>query len=156
MAERKANRGKSGPGKAIDGREAWHRLLRLSRRVLHEMDARLDSEHRLGVNEFDVLITLDNAPDRRLRMTDLADAVMFSSGGLTRLVGRLEDRGLVERIPDSEDARSFHAALTARGSQQLSEARVTHDAVIEELLNAKLATSELRSLTSALGKTLEP
>ena len=139
----------------MEGREAWHRLLRLSRRVLREMDARLDAEHRIGVNEFDVLITLDNAADRRLRMTDLAEAVMFSSGGLTRLVGRLESRGLVERIPDPDDARSFHAALTGEGSAMLSEARVTHDAVIEALLSARLTGGEMRSLTCTLGRALE-
>ena len=140
----------------MEGREAWHRLLRLSRRVLREIDARLDAEHRIGVNEFDVLITLDNAPERRLRMTDLAEAVMLSSGGLTRLVGRLESRGLVGRIPDPDDARSFYAALTGEGSQRLSEARVTHDAVIEALLSAKLTGDEMRSLTRALGQALEP
>jgi len=140
----------------MEGREAWHRLLRLSRRVLREIDARLDAEHRIGVNEFDVLITLDNAPDRRLRMTSLAEAVMFSSGGLTRLAGRLESRGLVERIPDPDDARSFYAALTGEGSRRLSEARVTHDAVIEALLSAKLTRNEMRSLTRALGQALEP
>jgi DNA-binding MarR family transcriptional regulator len=139
----------------MEGREAWHRLLRLSRSVLREIDARLDAEHRLGVNEFDVLITLDNAPDRRLRMTDLAEAVMFSSGGLTRLVGRLESRGLVERIPDPDDARSFYAALSGDGSQRLSEARVTHDAVIEELFSAKVTGGEMQSLTRTLGRALE-
>jgi len=156
MAARKASRGRPGPRKAIDGGEAWHRLLRLSRRVLREIDTRLDAEHRIGVNEFDVLIALDNAPDRRLRMSDLAQAVMFSSGGLTRLVGRLEDRGLVERVPDPDDARSFHAALTGDGGRLLAAARVTHDAVIEALLGAKLTTGEMRSLTSALGRALEP
>ena len=139
----------------MEGREAWHRLLRLSRRVLREIDARLDAEHRLGLNEFDVLITLDNAPDRRLRMTDLAEAVMFSSGGLTRLVGRLESRGLVERIPDPDDARSFYAALSGDGSQRLSEARVTHDAVIEEHFSAKVTGGEMQSLTRTLGRALE-
>jgi DNA-binding MarR family transcriptional regulator len=140
----------------MEGREAWHRLLRLSRLVLREIDARLDAEHRIGVNEFDVLITLDNAPDRRLRMTNLAEAVMFSSGGLTRLAGRLESRGLVERIPDPDDARGFYAALTGEGSQRLSEARVTHDAVIEALLSARLTEDGMRSLTRALGQALEP
>ncbi len=139
----------------MEGREAWHRLLQLSRRVLREVDARLDAEHRIGVNEFDVLITLDNARDRRLRMTDLAEAVMFSSGGLTRLVGRLESRGLVERIPDPADARSSYAALTGEGSQRLFEARVSHDAVIEAFLSAKLTRDEMRSLTRALGQALE-
>lgn len=156
MAQRKARRATSASRKTREGREAWHRLLRLSRRVLREIDARLDAEQRIGVNDFDVLITLDNAPDRRLRMTDLAKAVMFSSGGLTRLVGRLENRGLLQRIPDPNDARSYYAALTEDGSQLLCEARVTHDAVIEALLSGKLKEGELRSLARVLGQALEP
>jgi len=150
MAKRKASRGRPTPRKTAEGRQAWHRLLRLARQVLRELDTRLDAKHRIGVNEFDVLITLDNAPDRRLRMTDLAEAVMFSSGGLTRLIGRLEGRGLVERIPDPDDARSFYAALTEEGSRLLSEARDSHDAVIEELLSAKLSAAEMRTLTRTL------
>ena len=66
---------------STDGRTAWFHLLQVSRLVLRELDDRLGREHRLGVNEFDVLITLDNSPERRLRMTDLARAVMLSSGG---------------------------------------------------------------------------
>jgi DNA-binding MarR family transcriptional regulator len=156
MTKRKASRERPAPRKTKEGREAWHRLLRLSRRILREIDARLDAEHRIGVNEFDVLITLDNAPDHRLRMTDLAEAAMLSSGGLTRLVGRLEGRGLVERIPDPGDARSFYASLTSEGSQRLSEARVTHDGVIEAHLSAKLTAGEMRSLVRVLGRVLEP
>jgi DNA-binding MarR family transcriptional regulator len=156
MTEKKASRGRPGSRKSIEGRRGWHRLLRLSRQVLREIDARLDAEHRIGVNEFDVLITLDNAPDRRLRMTDLAAAVLFSSGGLTRLISRLENRGLVERIPDPDDARSFYAALTEEGSRKLREARATHDGVIEALLSAKLTGVEMRSLVRALGRALEP
>jgi DNA-binding MarR family transcriptional regulator len=72
------------------------------------------------------------------------------------LVGRLESRGLVERVPDPDDARSFYAALTEEGSQLLAEARITHDAVIETHLSTKLTGSEIRSLTRALGRALEP
>lgn len=137
------------------GGTAWHRLLQVARSVLRELDARLEDEHRIDVNEFDVLITLDNAEERRLRMTDLAEAVMFSSGGLTRLVGRLEDAGLVRRAPDPNDARSLRAELTARGSGRLRAARVTHDAVIEELLGSKLTRDQLNALERALGRVLE-
>lgn len=155
MAEPKTSPEEPVPEKTIEGRETWHRLLRLSRRLLREIDARLEHEHRIGVNEFDVLITLDNASGRRLRMTDLAQAVMFSSGGLTRLVGRLESRGLVERIADPDDARSFYAGLTGEGSQMLAQARIAHDGAIEELLTAKLTKAELGSLARSLGNALE-
>ena len=113
-------------------------MLQASRLVLTELDRRLDEEHRISVNEFDVLITLDNADGRRLRMSDLASAVMFSSGGLTRLVGRLESRGLVERRQDGSDGRSFHARLTTAGARTLRAARGTHDAGIDELGASRL------------------
>lgn len=137
-----------------DAREAWHRLLQVSSRTLRELDRALDVHHRLSVNEFDVLITLDNALDRKLRMTDLAAQVMLSSGGLTRLVGRLEQRGLVRREPDPVDARSFHASLTDAGAQTLAEARATHDAVIHNMLGRPLSTAELGALTKSLSTVL--
>jgi DNA-binding MarR family transcriptional regulator len=134
---------------------AWYRMLQVSRLVLRELDRSLDREHRIGVNEFDVLITLDNAPERRLRMTDLAGAVMLSSGGLTRLVGRLEERGLVERVQDADDARSFQATLTAAGARRLADARVTHDAVIDDLVASRLTTRQLDSLAHSLARVVD-
>jgi DNA-binding MarR family transcriptional regulator len=134
---------------------AWYRLLQVSRLVLRQLDRQLDHEHRIGVNEFDVLITLDNAPGRRLRMTALAEAVMFSSGGLTRLVGRMEERGLVERVQDTGDARSFQATLTAAGARRLADARATHDAVIADLLASRLTTRQLDSVASALARVVD-
>jgi DNA-binding MarR family transcriptional regulator len=136
-------------------RLAWYRLLQVSRLVLRELDARLDDQHRIGVSEFDVLITLDNATDHRLRMTELAEAVMLSSGGLTRLIGRLEERGLVERVQDPSDARAFHATLTTAGAKRLAEARATHDAVIDELVQSKLTSAQASALAHALGRVVE-
>jgi DNA-binding MarR family transcriptional regulator len=133
---------------------AWHALLQVSSRVVAELDRRLDLEHRMSVREFDVLINLDNAAGGGLRMTDLADAVMLSSGGLTRLVGRLEQRGLLRREPDPSDGRGSLASLTDTGRARLAEARTTHDAVIRELLGATLSQTELRSLERTLQKTL--
>jgi DNA-binding MarR family transcriptional regulator len=68
----------------VDAREAWHRLLQVSSRVLREIEHSLEASDRMMVSEFDVLITLHNAPGHRLRMTDLARATMLSSGGMTR------------------------------------------------------------------------
>ena len=142
------------PSPDPDARAAWHRLLAVSSRVLAEMDRRLDARHRLSINEFDVLITLDNAEQRMLRMTDLAHAVMLSSGGLTRLVGRLEERGLVAREPNAEDARGLNAVLTEAGRAQLADARHTHDAVIDDLLAARLTRAQVGALADLLGRTL--
>jgi DNA-binding MarR family transcriptional regulator len=133
---------------------AWHALLQVSSRVVAELDRRLDLEQRISVREFDVLINLGNASGGGLRMTDLASAVMLSSGGLTRLVGRLEERGLIRREPDPSDGRGAVASLTELGVARLAEARTTHDAVIGELLGAPLSAQELATLERVLGKAL--
>lgn len=138
----------------LDPRPAWHRLLRVSSSVLRELDDALDAAHRISVTEFDVLITLDNVPDRRLRMTDLARATLLSSGGLTRLAGRLETRRLIRREPDPDDGRAFRATLTPEGEEMLAQARLTHDAVLERMIAPQLTAGELRALERALGKIL--
>lgn len=133
-----------------DARRAWYRMLQLSREMLRELDRRLNDEHRLSVSELDVLITLGNAAGQRLRMSDLAEAVMFSSGGLTRLIGRLEERGLVRRDPDPADARGALAVLTAEGTARLTAARATHDAAIDEVIGARLPPGRMATFARAL------
>lgn len=137
-----------------DPRDAWHRLLQVSSSVLRELDEALDTHDRITATEFDVLITLDNAPDRQLRMTDLARATMLSSGGMTRLIGRLEDRGLVRRDPDPDDARAFLATLTSDGKRKLAKARITHDAVITRMIAPHLNAADLRALQQTLDKII--
>ena len=139
----------------LDPRAAWHRVLQVSSNVLRELDHALDTHDRITVTEFDVLITLDNAPDRQLRMTDLARATMLSSGGMTRLIGRLEDRGLVRRDPDPDDARALRATLTSDGAQKLAHARITHDAVIARMIAPHLNAADLRALERTLDKIID-
>ena len=142
------------PDTTPDARDAWHRLLQVSSRVLRELDEALDAEDRISVTEFDVLITLDNAPDRQLRMTDLARATLLSSGGMTRLAGRLERRGLLRRIPDPDDARAFRATLTPEGRRKLAHARTTHDAVLARMIAPHVTDSSLRAVERTLGKVI--
>lgn len=133
---------------------AWYYLLQASTRVIREFDRRLDLEHRISAREFDVLINLDLGPGQGLRMTELAGAAMLSSGGLTRLVGRLEERGYVQREQDPGDARVFNAGLTAAGRAKLAEARVTHDAIVHELFGRDLSAAEVASMTQSLARVL--
>jgi DNA-binding MarR family transcriptional regulator len=130
-------------------------MLEVSSRVVRELDSSLDAEQRMKVSEFDVLITLDNAPGRRLRMTELAQATMLSSGGMTRLIGRLEQRGLVRRDPDPDDARAFRASLTDAGRRSLARARITHDKVISNRFGAHLTRRDVQALSAALAKVLK-
>jgi DNA-binding MarR family transcriptional regulator len=143
------------PANEVDPREAWHRLLQVSSAVLRELQRSLDGEDRIAVTEFDVLITLDNAPAHAMRMTDLAEATMLSSGGITRLVGRLEDRGFILRSPDPDDARAFRATLTPDGEKKLADARVTHDAVLNRLIAPNIDARDLRALERGLGSILD-
>jgi len=144
-----------GAAPTLDPREAWYRLLRVSSVVLRELHRSLDAEDRIAVTEFDVLITLDNAPGKAMRMTDLAGATMLSSGGMTRLVGRLEERGFLLRTTDPDDARAFHATLTAAGEKKLADARVTHDAVLDRLMTPHITLRDLRALERVLGSVLD-
>lgn len=108
----------------------------------------------MAITEFDVLITLHNTPGRAMRMTDLAGATMLSSGGMTRLVGRLEQRGFLLRTPDPDDARAFRATLTPDGEKKLADARVTHDAVLDRLITPHITARDLRALERALASIL--
>jgi DNA-binding MarR family transcriptional regulator len=122
-------------------------------RVLTALDHALQQVHRLPVREFDVLITLFNAPGWSLRMSDLAARVMLSPSGLTRLVDRLQREGLVIRETDSADARSYRAILTNEGLRRLDEARPTHNRVIRELFLDHLEPKQHEAL-GAIWRTL--
>jgi len=134
---------------------AWHGMMRLHALALRELDQALTRHHGISVRAFDVLITLFNAPDQRLRMSELAERVMLSPSGLTRLVERLERERLVERQSDPADARSAHAALTDPGRGRLDEARTTHNAVIRARFTDRLDIAELRAVGRIWDKVLD-
>ncbi len=131
---------------ADDEFRAWHGSVRFVAAATRAIDEALIAAHGLSINEFDVLITLYNAPDRRLRMTDLAQRVLLTPSGLSHLVTRLQDRKLVARAVDPDDRRSFFAELTRAGDAQLRRARLTHNDVIRAHLTDRLRPSQLRAL----------
>src|SRR5688572_19066860 len=94
---------------------AWQALLHAHHQVIRMLDRELRDEHDLPLAAYDVLLRLARAPGRALRMTELADRVMLSPSGMTRLVDRLVDKGLVERRTDPEDGRVALASLTDQG-----------------------------------------
>jgi DNA-binding MarR family transcriptional regulator len=126
--------------------ESWGALLMLHRSVLQELDARLRGDHGLAITEFDVLITLFNAPDHRLRMSQLAERVLLSPAGATHLVTRLERDGLVRREVDPGDRRKWFAVLTDQGNETLKAARPTHNAVLRGTLLAATSPADRRTL----------
>ncbi len=133
---------------------AWHGCLQLTNRALRALDEALTAEHGISVKEFDVLITLFNAPDGRLRMSELAERVILTPSGVTHLVTRLERDGLLSRTVADDDRRSFFAALTTAGHRRLRASRPTHNAVIRECLTSRLSATQLAALGSLMDRVI--
>jgi DNA-binding MarR family transcriptional regulator len=131
---------------APDEWQSWNALMMLHRTVVQALDAELRSAHGLAVTEFDVLITLFNAPDHRLGMSALADRVTLSPAGVTHLVTRLERDGLVRREVDPTDRRKWFTVLTPEGDRTLRDARRTHNDVLRRTLFKAISPSERRTL----------
>ena len=125
---------------------AWGGALLFTTAVLRALDESLMAAHRISVKEFEVLITLFNAPQGRLRMTELAERALLTPSGLSHLVTRLERDGLVRRSVDAADRRSFFATLTGAGHRRLRESRPTHNEVIRAHLTRRLTASQLATL----------
>jgi DNA-binding MarR family transcriptional regulator len=127
-------------------RASWTALLMLHRMVLQDLDAELHREHGLAVTEFDVLITLSNAPGRQLGMTALAHRAMLSPAGTTHLVTRLERDGLVKRAVDPADRRKWFTVLTEKGDRALRAARHTHNRVLRRSFLAATSPADRQTL----------
>src|SRR6476659_7409487 len=98
---------------------AWRGMLRTHAALVRALDAELEQAHALPLSHYDVLIYLRAAPGRRLRMAELADSVLLSRSGVTRLVDRLERAGLVSRCPVEHDGRGVAAQITDAGVARL-------------------------------------
>lgn len=104
----------------------WRAFLLAHARISRRLDEELRVEHDLTIGEYDALLTIAQAPERRIRMRQLADEVILSKSGVTRLIDRLVDDGLVERSACLADARGAEAVLTERGLARLRAASKTH------------------------------
>jgi len=140
----------STPSQSTEELTAWRLFLRSHALVLRRLENDLVQEHQLPLASYDVLVQLVEAPEHRLRMTELADAVLLSRSGLTRLVDRLEREGLVERQACVEDARGLFAVLTDGGLIRLREASPTHLRGIQDYAVGRLTGEELRELARLL------
>jgi DNA-binding MarR family transcriptional regulator len=128
---------------------AWGGFLRAHAELVRSLDRELEAAHGLPLTQYEVLLRLEAAPEHRLRMSELARSVLLSQSGITRLVDRLEARGLVERAPCAEDRRVLWAQLTAEGLTRLEEARPTHLAGVRTRFLDHFDDGELRALGEA-------
>ena len=129
---------------------AWQALLHAHHDVVEALDDELRAQHDLTMAEYDVLLRLARVPDRALKMSVLAERVMRSPSGLTRLVDRLVRAGLVERHPDPDDRRATRATLTPAGARLLARAARSHLRGIHEHFTGKLTRAQLGDVAEAL------
>jgi DNA-binding MarR family transcriptional regulator len=130
-------------------------LLRAHAAATRSLSSQLAAEHGLTLSDYEVLLRLAHAPDRRMRRVDLAEQVLLTASGVTRLLDGLEKSGFVDRAACSADRRVVYAVLTEDGLEKLRTASRTHVAQIEELFRARFDEIELQELTTLLGRLEE-
>lgn len=132
--------------------DAWVKLLRGHATLTRQMDAALREQHGLSLNEFEILLQLWHAGDERLRRVDLAERLVVTQGGITRLLAGLEGQGLVKRQSCDEDARIVYTALTDAGERKLRSARRGHLADVKRLFSDHFSDAELEQLAGLLAR----
>jgi DNA-binding MarR family transcriptional regulator len=132
--------------------ETWVSFLRSHAAITRELSAQLQREHGLTISDYEVLLHLSQADDGMLRRVDLAERVLLTASGITRLLEGLERGGYVEKASCSSDARVSYAKITDAGRQKLSEAAVTHLAGIADLFSGRYSESELATLGDLLSR----
>lgn len=130
--------------------DAWRGYLQSHAAILRELDAELIAEHGMTTRDYEVLLYLAQADERKLPMSDLAKRTMLTRSGITRLVDGLVNAGLIERVACSTDARVSYARLTDVGYQRLRQAGCTHVASIGRLFLAHFTPEELDQLAGFL------
>jgi DNA-binding MarR family transcriptional regulator len=134
---------------------AWSSFLRAHARVVRELERELQEEQALALTDYDVLVQLAAADERRLRMSDLADRLLLSRSGVTRLVDRLVADGLVERVVCESDRRGQWAALTDAGHARLRRAAPTHLRGVATHFLDRLTPGDLAALDRMLAGVLD-
>jgi DNA-binding MarR family transcriptional regulator len=129
----------------------WRTFLHAHALLSRRLDEELRAEQGMSLAEYDALVQLAATPSRRLRMNQLADRVLLSRSGITRLVDRLVADGLVCRTQCSSDARGAEAVLTEAGMDRLRAASATHLRGVERYFLAPLSATELTALGRSLG-----
>jgi DNA-binding MarR family transcriptional regulator len=133
---------------------AWRAFLKAHATVVNQIDRDLMAAERLPLSSYDVLIELYEAPERRLRMHELAERVVLSRSGLTRLVDRLEAEGLLRRDRSGTDRRGAYAVITEQGIAALRRAWPVYAQGILQYFAQWLTPEEAQMMTAALERVL--
>jgi DNA-binding MarR family transcriptional regulator len=134
---------------------AWRSFLQAHARVTRRLDEELQAAHGLSLAEYDALLQIAHSPGRRVRMNVLANRVLLSRSGITRLVDRLEADGSVDRMACSTDARGQEAMLTPAGLDRLRAAADTHLDGVRRYFLERLDGPDLDAIEQSLGRVAE-
>lgn len=132
--------------------DAFVALLQAHAVATRKLSGQLVDDHGLTINDYEVLLRLARAPERRMRRVDLAARVFLTPSGITRLLEGLERCGYVSRLACPSDRRVMWAVLTDEGLAKVTEASRTHFAQIEEHFGERLGTEQLETLTELLSR----
>ncbi|MEA2448147.1 MAG: hypothetical protein QOG63_79 [Thermoleophilaceae bacterium] len=133
-------------------RAAWRELVETHGGLMDRLAAELQAESGLPMTWYDVLLHLSDPPASSMRMHELADAVVISKSGLTRMVDRMEEEGLLAREAIPGDRRSIAIRLTPAGRRRFEEARAVHRRGIREHFSRHISEDEARLLRELLGR----
>jgi DNA-binding MarR family transcriptional regulator len=132
--------------------DAWVHMLKAHASLTRSMDADLRQRHGLTLNDYEVLLLLAKEPEGRLRRVDLAERVLLTQSGITRLLDGLESSGFVDRAKCASDARVSYAEITPEGARKLSDAAESHVANVRDLFEEHYSSAELATLAELLGR----
>ena len=138
-----------------DGLAAFAALLKVQAAVVRKLEERLEEHRLVPIAQYDVLLELNSAPGRRLRMQQLSDRVVLSRSRVSRVVDEMEKAGLVRRDPDPDDKRAAFAVITDDGRAALRKAAPVYLQGIEEEFLSHLTAGERTTLERSLGKVLD-
>lgn len=134
---------------------AWRGLLFAQAKVLSALEADMMDQHDLATSWFDVLGRLNQAPEKRLRMHELEESVLFTRSGMTRLADRIEEAGLIRRERSAEDRRGVYLVITQAGIDKIDEVWPDHVASIQKHFGQYLDGQDVESLRGVTEKILE-
>ena len=133
----------------------WRTFLLAHASLMGTLEAELQDARKMPLVWYDVLLQLVEAPGRRLRMAELADRLLMSRSGLTRMVDRLQAEGWVRREPSPDDARGMYTVLTRAGFDALREAAPVHLAGVRDHFLVHFTDDELRQLGSLMDRVID-
>jgi DNA-binding MarR family transcriptional regulator len=131
---------------------AWARLMRAQATTKRELAVELQEQHGLTLSAYEALYVLSRAESRRLKRVELAERLVLTPSGVTRLLEGLEAEGFVEKVACDTDLRISYAQLTDDGAEKLEQASCGHTGSVRTLFEQRFSEDEIETLAELLGR----